>query len=140
MSCRLRFASRDIASLVYLLFIAYIIFLKQQRVYKILDIIVRLLPLFNEKRAVSFVVLWPSDGARLVQETITKGNIFKVHWPLPSIGRLLIGRPWCRSCPSPVASKRNGLNYSHDGRRANLPDVYLLLVKIERWILCADYD
>jgi len=125
--------------LAYLLFIVCPISLEQQRIYKILDNVVRSLPLFNEQRAVSFAVLWPSDGARLAQEIVTKGNVFKVHWPLPSIDQLLIGRSWRRSCPSPIASKCDGLSYSHDGERANLPDVCSLLVKIERWILCADY-
>ena len=93
MSCRLRFVSRDITTLVYLLFIICINFLEQQTVYEILDNVVRSLPLFNEKRAVSFAVLWPSDGARLAQEIVTNENVYKVHWPLPSIDQLLIGRP-----------------------------------------------
>lgn len=31
------------------------------------------------------------------------------------------------------------LNYSHDGEQAILYDIYLLLVKIKRWILYVSY-
>ena len=52
---------------------------------------------------------------------------------------LSVGRPPGQRCPSLIAPKLDGLNYILDWEQANLPDLYLLLVKIERWILCVDY-
>ena len=59
-------------------------------------------------------------------------------WPAGGTG-LLVGRPPGSRCPSLIAPKIDGLNYIRDWEQVNLPNVDPLLVKIERWILCADY-
>lgn len=62
----------------------------------------------------------------------------QVLWPSGGAG-LLVGRPPRSRCPSLIASKLDGLNYSRAGEQANLSEIYPLLVKIERGIICAHH-
>lgn len=71
--------------------------------------------------------------------TLVQGNAFKVHWRLLSIDGLLVGHRSRLRCLCFVEPILDGLSDSHGGEQANLPDVCLLPVKIERWILGADY-
>lgn len=93
----------------------------------------------NKNRVGSFAVLWPCGGTGSAHKITTKWNALKMHWALPSIDGLLVSRPSRPRCPPLIAPRLDGLNCSHDGEQATLHDVCPLLVKIERWILCADY-